>query len=48
MVKENIIKNLTAKNDKYACALADKRISESKETDEWYEYFDDFVILARC
>ena len=39
-MKENIIKNLTAKDDKFACAFADKVILESKETDEWYEYFD--------
>ncbi|MDD6211631.1 MAG: GNAT family N-acetyltransferase [Clostridiales bacterium] len=45
MVKENMIKNLTAKDDKYACALSDKIISESKETDEWYKYFDDFASL---
>ena len=45
MVKENIIANLTAKDDKYACAFADKIISESQETDEWYEYFDDFASL---
>ena len=42
---ENIITKLTSKDDKYACALADKIISESKETDEWYEYFDDFATL---
>ena len=41
----NIIAKLTAKDDKYACALADKIISESQETDEWYEYFDDFATL---
>ena len=46
-MKENIIKNLTEKDDKYACALSEKIISESKETDEWYEYFDDFVSLFR-
>ena len=45
MVKENIIANLTTKDDKYACAFADKIISESQETDEWYEYFDDFASL---
>ena len=45
MMKENIIAKLTAKDDKYACAFADKIISESKETDEWYEYFDDFALL---
>ena len=44
-MKENIIAMLTAKDDKYACALADKIISESQETDEWYEYFDDFASL---
>ena len=44
-MKENIIVELTAKDDKYACALADKIISESRETDEWYEYFDDFASL---
>ena len=44
-MKENMIKNLTAKDDKYACALSDKIISESKETNEWYEYFDDFASL---
>ena len=44
-MKENIVANLTAKDDKYDCALADKIISESQETDEWYEYFDDFALL---
>lgn len=44
-MRENIIANLTSKDDKYACALADKIIAESCETDEWYEYFDDFALL---
>lgn len=44
-MKEYIISELTSKNDKYACAIADKIISESKETDKWYEYFDDFAVL---
>ena len=44
-MEENIIEKLTAKDDRYACALADKIISESQETDEWYEYFDDFASL---
>ena len=44
-MKENIAATLTGKDDKYACALADKIISESLETDEWYEYFDDFASL---
>lgn len=44
-MKENIIAALTARDDKYACALADKIILESQETDEWYECFDDFASL---
>ena len=44
-MEENIIEKLTAKDDRYACALADKIISESQDTDEWYEYFDDFSSL---
>ena len=42
---ENLIANLTSKDDKYACADADKIISESQDTDEWYEYFDAFASL---
>ena len=42
---ENLIANLTSKDDKYACAIADKIISESQDTDEWYEYFDTFASL---
>jgi len=44
-MKETIVAKLTAKDDKYACALSDKIISESQVTDEWYEYFDDFALL---
>ena len=44
-MKENMIAKLTSKDDKYACALADKIISESQDTDEWYEYFDAFATL---
>ena len=44
-MKENIAAKLTAKDDKCACAFADKIILESQETDEWYEYFDDFASL---
>lgn len=44
-MKENIVQKLTSKDDKYACALADKIITESHDTDEWYEYFDDFASL---
>lgn len=44
-MNENIVAGLTEKDDKYACALADKIISESQETDKWYKYFDDFASL---
>ena len=42
---QEIVAKLTAKDDKYACAIADKIISESQDTDEWYEYFDTFASL---
>lgn len=45
IMNENIVMKLTSKDDQYACAIADKMIAESQETDEWYEYFDDFVSL---
>ena len=40
-----IINKLTAKDDKFACAFADKIIAESRECDTWYEYFDAFATL---
>ena len=42
---QDIIAELTAKDDKYACAIADKIISESQDTDEWYDYFEVFTSL---
>ena len=42
---QDIIAKLIAKDDKYDCAIADKIISESQDTDEWYEYFDEFASL---
>lgn len=44
-MREDIIAQLTVKDDKYACALADKIIAESGESDEWYEYIDKFSAL---
>ena len=44
-MREVIISQLTVKDDKYACALADKIIAESGESDEWYEYIDNFSVL---
>ena len=42
---QEIITKLTSKDNKYAWAIADKIISESQDTDKWYEYFDDFASL---
>ena len=42
---QEIINKLTAKDDKFACAAADKIIAESRETDAWYEYFEAFASL---
>lgn len=44
-MKENIIEKLTAKDDKYACAIAEQIISESNDLDEWYDYFEEFASL---
>lgn len=44
-MRENIAAALTGKNDKYACVLTDKIVSESRLTDQWYEYFDVFASL---
>lgn len=45
VMKEEITARLTAKDDRYACALADSIIAESLQTDEWYEDFDLFASL---
>lgn len=42
---QEIIAKLTSKEDKYACAIADQIIAESRDTDAWYEYFDAFASL---
>ena len=42
---QEIISKLTAKDDKYASAVAERIISESQDTDKWYECFDDFASL---
>lgn len=44
-MEENIILKLTSKNDKYACSIADSIIAESRDTDKWYEYFEQFASL---
>ena len=42
---QEIITKLIAKDDKMACAIADKIISESLQTNTWYEHFDAFASL---
>ena len=42
---QEIISKLTARDDKFACAFADRIIAESRDTDTWYEYFDVFASL---
>ena len=42
---ENIAVMLTGKDDVLACALADKIIAESLESDKWYPCFDEFAAL---
>ena len=42
---QTIIAKLTAKDDSYACAFADQIISESQESDQWYESFEAFASL---
>ena len=44
-MKENIVQKLTSKDDKYACAFTDRVVAESRDTDEWYEYFEDVASL---
>lgn len=44
-MEQSIIARLTSKDDKFACAFADKIIAESRETDTWYQYFNDFAGL---
>ena len=47
IMKQNIIARLTSKDDNAACALAEQIITESRETDEWYECFADFAALLK-
>lgn len=42
---QEIIAKLSAKDDKLACATADRIIAESRDTNAWYQYFDAFAAL---
>lgn len=45
MRREDAIANLTSKNDAFACALAERIVNESRESDRWYACLDDFAAL---
>ena len=40
-----VIDELTARDDRSACALAEQIIAESRKTAEWYPYFGEFAAL---
>lgn len=40
---EALLRGLTAKDDKYACAVAERILAESRQTDQWYAYLDTFA-----
>ena len=44
-MQAEILAGLTDKNDKAACALADRIVAESREADTWYEYLNGFAAL---
>ena len=44
-MQAEILAGLTDKNDKAACALAERIVAESRETNTWYPYFDGFAAL---
>ena len=43
--EQDVAAELTAKDDKAACAYAERIISESRGSDAWYGYFDAFAAL---
>lgn len=43
--QEELLARLTDKDAKSACAYADKLAAESRESDRFYPYLDDFVAL---
>ena len=40
---QEIIAKLIVKDDKYTSAVAERIISESQDTDKWYEYFGSII-----
>ena len=44
-MQKDILEKLTGKDDKAACAFAERIIAESRESDVWYAYFEAFAAL---
>lgn len=44
-MKSDILEKLTSKDNKRACAYAERIIDESRESDAWYACFDEFASL---
>lgn len=44
-MEQELLAALTSKDDKSACALTERIVSESRETDAWYGCFDTFASL---
>ena len=44
-METGILSLLTSKDDRQACALADRIIAESRESDKWYDGIEDFAEL---
>lgn len=44
-MKQDVLENLTSKDDQAACAYSAKIISESRDTNAWYGCFDEFASL---
>ena len=44
-MEPEILAQLTSKDDQSACALTEQILSESRETNKWYGYFDEFASL---
>lgn len=45
MLKQDVLAMLTVKDDKAACAFAERVIAESRESDGWYSFFEEFASL---
>ncbi len=44
-MQQDVMAELTSKDDKYAWEISERIIVESQESDVWYGYFDDFATL---